>query len=105
MGNYCLVASSTRISVEDCTEAEGSAENSDQFFQVGVPEFDAAGGAGMQSGAALLNAAARRQQVLLAKLQGALPKLGSCKFVVELARNSSHSVHLGAMLGRAASTS
>ena len=73
--------------------------------QVGVPEFNPAGGAGMQSGAALLNAAARRQQALLAKLQGALPKLSSCKFMVELVRNSSHAVHLRALSGRAASTS
>jgi len=69
MGNYCLVASSMGVSVEDCSESNVGSK----FSQVAVTEFDPNAAASLKNGANLLKAAAKRQQGLLSKLQEILP--------------------------------
>ena len=52
-----------------------------------VPEHDPAAARVMQYGAAALTASVKRQQALMAELQGLLPKLASCKLTSSLAIN------------------
>merc|ERR1712110_268501 len=74
-GDHCLTASSTGTSLTDCSLAPS-------FSLSVVNEHDRAAATAVAEAAQLLNAAARRQGDLLAKLEGAIPKLGSCKFAV-----------------------
>ena len=85
VGDYCLVASGSALSVQDCAEAGAGAGS--KFFQAGVGSFDPSAALGVKYGAAMLKAAAERQSALLASLQAALPKLSGCKFA--FARNVS----------------
>ena len=83
MGNYCLSASGAQVALQDCADAGAF-----QFYQVGVPEFDAAAATSVKYGAVMVKAAAERQASLLAQLEASLPKLASCRFSL-LARNAS----------------
>ena len=87
VGDYCLVASGSALSVQDCAEAEAGAGS--KFFQAGVGSFDPSAAAGVKYGAAMLKAAAERQAGLLAKLQEALPRLSGCKFALAAQHNIS----------------
>merc|ERR1712186_285427 len=57
------------VSVKDCSENVVGGK----FSQVAVSEFDPNAAASLKNGASLLNAAAKRQQGLLSKLQEILP--------------------------------
>merc|ERR1712110_464214 len=57
MGNYCLVASSMGVSVEDCSESNVGGK----FSQVAVTEFEPNAAASLKNGANLLKAAAKRR--------------------------------------------
>jgi len=83
MGNYCVVASATGVTVEDCSEGVSG----DKFFQVAVSEFDPNAAATLKNGASLLNAAAKRQQALLSQLQASLP---GCNLMQHIVQNSTH---------------
>ena len=83
MGNYCVVASPTGVTLEDCSESVSG----DKFIQVAVSEFDPNAAATLKNGASLLNAAAKLQQALLSKLQEVLP---GCKLLQHGLRNSTH---------------
>merc|ERR1712232_309832 len=90
VGDYCLVASGSALSVQDCTEAEAGAGS--KFFQAGVGSFDPGAASAMRYAAVMLKAAAERQAGLLAKLQGALPKLNGCKLALASMGNSSRPI-------------
>merc|ERR1712141_587860 len=81
MGNYCVVASPTGVTVEDCSES------GDKFIQVAVSEFDPNSAATLKNGASLLNAAAKRQQALLSQLQESLP---GCNLMQHRVQNSTN---------------
>ena len=70
LGNYCLDVSAQGPIVHECVDE--SVTGGDRFTLVAVPEFHMKTSIATKSSASLLNAAARRQKSLLAKLQEAL---------------------------------
>jgi len=90
VGDYCLTASGSALSVQDCAEAEAGMGSN--FFQVSVGSFDPGAASAVRYGAVMLKAAAERQAGLLAKLQDALPKLNGCKLALAMRGNSSRSI-------------
>lgn len=90
VGDYCLTASGSALSVQDCAEAEAGMGSN--FFQVGVGSFDPGAASAVRYGAVMLKAAAERQAGLLTKLQDALPKLNGCKLALAMRGNSSRSI-------------
>jgi len=90
VGDYCLTASGSSLSVQDCAEAE--AGTGSKFSQAGVGSFDPDAASSVRYGAVMLKAAAERQAGLLAKLQDALPKLNGCKLALASRGNSSRPI-------------
>jgi len=88
MGNYCLVVSQEGGRVLDCSAAEESAAAQDNFFPSAVSEFSSKAATDAWDMAAVLNAAASRQSVLLGKLQAAIANVGSCKFALSRSHGS-----------------
>merc|ERR1712137_868576 len=87
-----VLATSARMIVQDCVEAEENSDARDKFFMVAVPEFDPSAALQAKSNAALLAAAAGHLGSLLAELHVAMPSLASCGFVSSLmAKSSNHS--------------
>jgi len=89
VGDYCLVASGSALSVQDCASAESGVGG--KFFRAGVGSFDPSAASAVRYGAVMLKAAAERQAGLLAKLQDALPKLNGCKLALAMRGNSNSS--------------
>jgi len=78
--NIRVSASSARAVVQDCMEAEGSADARDKLFMVAVPEFEPRAAFAARQNAALLRAAEERLGILLAELHSAMPNLSACGF-------------------------
>jgi len=76
-GNHCLTASATAVSLTDCSLAPS-------FSMSVVTEYNPSAATNIRETATLLKAAAKRQGDLLAKLEGAIPTLDSCKFSVKM---------------------
>jgi len=75
-----VLASSSHVVVQDCSEAEGNTDARDKVFMVAVPEFDPNAAAVARDNAALLQAAEERLGKLLAELYAAMPSLAACGF-------------------------
>jgi len=86
--NLRVVASSARVVVQDCVEAEGSPDARDKFFMVAVPEFDPIAASAAKQNAALLTAAQKRLGAVLAELYVAMPSLAACGFKASFAKPS-----------------
>jgi len=84
--NIRVVASSARVVVQDCLEAEGSPDARDKFFMVAVPEFDPTAASSSKQNVALLTAAEKRLGRMLAQLYGAMPSLAACGFKASFAK-------------------
>ena len=94
-GGLCVGFAASQPSVQACAGAEETIDGARKLFFVAVPAFDAGPATSVKYGAVLLTAAASRQQKLLSKLQGLLPRLESCKEVAALASNTSTTLSLG----------
>lgn len=93
-GNMCLAVEGAAVRAMDCEEAVSIGAGS--FFQVAVPEYDPTAAVAVQSLGKLLEASVARQQKLVRALQGALPKLSTCKAKISLANLPRHGVPSGA---------
>lgn len=74
LGNFCVAASASEVTVHDCDAADGQG-----FVAVAVPEFDATTANAARDAAAVLRAAAARQSAALSQLQTLIPLLRDCK--------------------------
>lgn len=109
--NVRVIASTTRVIVQDCAEAEGSQDARDKFFMVAVPEFDPSAASAARQSAALLGAAQGHLGNLLAGLYAAMPSLATCGFQASLATElattllKSQSMHMDRHMRRQDATS
>merc|ERR1712031_90109 len=86
------MATSARMVVQDCNEAEDNVDARDKFFMVAVPEFDPSVPLVAKESAALLSASSAHLGGLLAELYVAMPSLTACGFTGSLvAAHKNHS--------------
>ena len=97
MENYCVVALRDGLRMQDCSAAEEGSVAQDKFFFAAVAEFDPTPATAASDVATLLQAAAARQETLMAALHVAMPRLDACRLA--LSTNSSR-VRQALTLGR-----
>ena len=83
--------------MQDCSAAEEGSVAQDKFFFAAVAEFDPTPATAASDVATLLQAAAARQETLMAALHVAMPRLDACRLA--LSTNSSR-VRQALTLGR-----
>jgi hypothetical protein len=81
LGNYCMKLSRSGVHVQNCGSGE-EVPSASTVFLAAVSEVDVGIAAQAAEAAALLSAAAARQNALMERLQAALPRVSNCKFAL-----------------------